>query len=145
MLRRFVAASMVASIAIAVGAVIVLLIPGLAYRTYPLLVLWCFIPCIWGLWAMIAPTHWVPDQLPYWGAGLGFFAAVIFIFALELPQKLFGYKIPMELQAGAVLFAALAYYLLWIIVRAAYRHLHHIHHEPDVPRISAGGQHTWRI
>jgi len=133
---------MVASIAIAVGAIFVLLVPGLAHRTYPLTVLWCFIPCIWGLWAMVAPTHWVPDQLPYWGAGLGFFAALIAIFALEIPQRILGFSIPMELQAAAVLGAAVFYYLMWTLVKITYRHLHPVHHEHELPTtISAGGRH----
>ena len=125
MLRRFVAASMVASIAIALGALVVLLIPGLAHRTYPLLVLWCFIPCIWGLWAMVAPTQWVPDQLPYWGATLGLIAAIFAIFALNLPERFFGIEIPVFLQAVAVAIATLFYFLLWSVVKVAYRHLHH--------------------
>lgn len=147
MLRRFVAASMVASVAIAIGAFIVLVIPGLGQRTYPLLVLWCFIPCIWGLWAMIAPTHWVPDQLPYWGAGLGFFAALIIVFGAEVPQKILGIPMSMEMQTIAVLGVALFYYLMWSIVKVAYHHLHELHHHEDeaAQRISAGGAHTWRI
>ena len=124
MLRRFVAASMVASIAIATGALIVLLIPGLTQRAYPLIILWCFIPCIWGIWAMIAPAHWVPDQLPYWGAALGFTAALVLLFALELPKRIFNLEISMELQAAAVLGVAVFYYLMWTLVKFTYRHLH---------------------
>lgn len=140
MLRRFVAASMVASVAIAVGAVIVLLIPGLFQRAYPLIVLWCFIPCIWGLWAMIAPTHWVPDQLPYWGAGLGFFAALILIFALDIPQRVFGLSMSIYLQAAGVLAVAIFYFLMWSIVKIAYRLLHHGHGMKT--SASAGGRHA---
>jgi len=126
MLRRFVAASMIGSILIAVGALAMLLIPGLSLnRTYPLIVLWCFVPCIWGLWAMVAPTHWVPDQLPYWGAALGLVAAIVAIFALNLPARILGLQIPMPLQFAAVVLAGVFYYLMWSLVKVAYRHLHH--------------------
>ena len=69
MLRRFVAASAIACIGIACAAFIVSLIPALPWqRVYPLAVLWCFAPFVWGIWAMLAPSSGVPERLPAWGA-----------------------------------------------------------------------------
>jgi hypothetical protein len=127
-LRRFVAASMIGSIAIAIGALVILLIPGFQFnRTYPMIVLWCFVPCIWGLWAMVAPTHWVPDQLPYWGAALGLVAATVAIFSLNLPARFFGIELPFVLKVCVVMLGVLVYYAMWSLVKVAY---HHLHHEP---------------
>ena len=69
MLQRFVAASATASIAIAFGALALILMPALPIaRIYPLTVVWCFVPLAWGIWALIAPAAWVPKRLPLWGA-----------------------------------------------------------------------------
>ncbi len=126
MLRRFVAASMIASIAIALGASALLLVPGIQVnRAYPVIVIWCFVPCIWGLWAMVAPAHLVPDRLQYWGAVLGVFAAVMALFGLDLPARIVGIQIPPLLQLAIVLGAGVFYYLLWTLVRITYKHLHH--------------------
>jgi malate dehydrogenase (oxaloacetate-decarboxylating)(NADP+) len=73
MLQRFVAASATASIAF--GALALILMPALPMaRTYPLTVVWCFVPLAWGIWALIAPAAWVPKRLPLWGAILGLIA-----------------------------------------------------------------------
>ena len=72
MLQRFAAASSVGSVIIAIGALVSLLPPR--WPPADALVLttaWCFVPLAWGLWAVMAPTGWVPRRLPLWGAILG--------------------------------------------------------------------------
>ncbi len=129
MLRRFVAASMIASIAIALGAAALMLVPGIQInRAYPLIIIWCFVPSIWGLWAMVAPAHLVPDRLQYWGAVLGIIAAVLAIFALDMPQRFLGIDVPPLFQVLGVALAAVGYYIAWTLVKITYRHLHHGDH-----------------
>src|SRR5689334_14682077 len=91
MFPRFAAACVVGSIAVAFGALVLLLIPGLTFeKVFPLTVIWCCVPLIWGLWAMIAPRSWTPRMLPLWGALLGAIAGLLAAFVLNLPSRVLG-------------------------------------------------------
>jgi len=118
MLQRFVVASATASIAIAFGALALILIPALPIaRTYPLTIVWCFVPLAWGIWAMIAPAAWVPTRLPLWGAILGLIAGSLGAFVLNLPLRILDEAASVPVRAVAVVFMAVVYYLLWMVVR----------------------------
>jgi hypothetical protein len=122
MLKRFLAASGVAALGIALGAGAILLFPALA-RAPALPVLWCFAPLAWGLWAMCAPDRWVPQRFPNWGAILGLMAGVLAAFVLNLPSQVRGELVPARLRIIAVGVMVVVYYLLWMLVRAIYRRL----------------------
>lgn len=123
MIRRFVSGSAIASLGIACAALIVLLAPGLGERSYPLAFLWCFAPLAWGVWAALAPPKWVPDRLPVWGAILGLMLGVLVMFVLNMPYRVLGVVVPVILRAAGVIGAGVFYYLLWMLVRLAYRSL----------------------
>ena len=124
MLQRFVAGSGIASIAIALGALALTLMPTLTLqRIYPLTIIWCFVPLAWGIWALLAPATWVPKRLPTWGAILGLIAGSLAAFVLNLPSRVFGATIPVTLRGVAVVVMAGFYYLLWMLVRATCRSL----------------------
>ena len=124
MLRRFVSGSAIASIGIAFGALVVLLAPAVTQqRIYPLTVVWCFVPAVWGLWTMFAPVAWVPQRLPQWGAILGVIAGVLAAFLLNLPSRVSGQVVPVTFRAVAVALIVVIYYFLWMLVRLAYRSL----------------------
>ena len=124
MFRRFVSGSAIASIAIALAAVVLLLAHGLAaQRFYPLTTMWCFAPVVWGLWAMIAPAAWVPHRLPVWGAVLGLIAGLLAFFVLNLPLRVFGVVTPVILRGAGVVVIVVLYFFLWMLVRLAYRSL----------------------
>jgi hypothetical protein len=65
----------------------------------------------------------MPKHLPLWGALLGLIAGSLAAFVLNLPSRFFGATVSLALRGVAVLFAVLFYYLLWMLVRAAYRSL----------------------
>ena len=118
MLQRFVAASATASIAIAFGALGLILMPALPIaRTYPLTVVWCFVPLAWGVWALIAPAAWAPKRLPLWGAILGLIAGSLGALVLNLPSRILGEAVSIPVRAVAVIVMAVVYYLLWMVVR----------------------------
>jgi len=124
MFRRFVSGSAIASIAIAGGALSVLLTPAATQeRIHILTVAWCFVPAVWGLWAMFAPVGWVPQRFPIWGAILGLIAGLMAAFVLNLPSRFLGETVPVTLRGGAVAAMAIFYYILWMLVRVAYRSL----------------------
>lgn len=124
MLRRFASASAIASIAIAFGALTILLMPAPGIeRLYPLTIAWCFVAPVWGLWAMVAPAAWVPERLPLWGAILGLAVGLLAAFVVNLPFRIFGVAVPGIWRAGAVVLLVVVYYFLWILVRVAYRSL----------------------
>lgn len=124
MLQRFAAGTAIASMAIVLGVLAVSLIPVVSFQNiYPLPVIWCIVPLVWGLWAMIAPKSWVPHRLPLWGAVLGFIAGVLAAFVWNLPSRVAGEAVPTLLRGLGVLIAVVLYYLLWMLVRAAYRSL----------------------
>lgn len=124
MFRRFVSGSAIASIVIAIGTLVIVLTPGLAVgRLHPLTTVWCFVPLAWGVWAMLAPSTWVPHRLPLWGAILGLIAGLLVGFVLNLPWRVLGVAVPTLARGVAVVALALFYYLLWMLVRVAYRSL----------------------
>ena len=120
MFRRFAAACMVGSIVIAAGAVVMLLLrlptEGVCFLTTA----WCFIPVVWGLWAMLAPSSWVPGRLAVWGAILGVAAGIVAGPVLNIPLRVGG---PSGLRWVALVLAPIVYYLLWLLVGIAYRSL----------------------
>ena len=124
MFRRFAAASAVASVAIGIAGLAVSLLPiGSAPRFYVVLRIWCLAPLIWGLWAMVTPKSWVPQRLPLWGAILGLIAGLFAVLVLNLPLRIVGVDLSVPLRGLAVLIAVAFYYLLWMLVRVAYRSL----------------------
>jgi len=124
MFRRFASGSAIASMAIAFAALVVLLTHGpAAQRFYPLTIVWCFAPLAWGLWAMIAPSTWVPQRLPIWGGILGLIVGLLVWFVLNLPARVLGATLPVILRGVGVVVVAVLYYLLWMLVRVTYRSL----------------------
>jgi hypothetical protein len=122
--QRFAASTAVASVAIAIAVFILWCVPGLNFsRIYPLLMFWCVAPAAWGIWATLTPSTWMPKRLPLWGSILGLIAGSLAAFVLNLPWRLFGVAVPLGWRAVAVIVMATFYYLLWMLVRAAYRSL----------------------
>jgi len=110
-LRRFAAASAIASVVIAAGAVISLIPPRWPSADARILTTaWCFVPLAWGLWAMLAPARWIPSQLPIWGAILGIVAGVIAGPVLDLPLRLMGLS---GVRWTPLLVGSVIYYFLW--------------------------------
>ncbi len=121
MLHRFAAASAVASVIIACGAFVSLLPPRWpAADARILTTAWCFVPLVWGLWAMLAPARWVPRRLPAWGAILGFVAGIMAGPVLDLPFRLVGLS---GVRWLTIVVGPVFYYLLWLLVPVAYRSL----------------------
>jgi len=124
MFRRFVSGSAIASVGIAIAALITLLVHGLAeQRFYPLMMMWCFAPLVWGLWAMLAPAGWVPERLPIWGAVLGLVAGMMALFVLNLPLRVLAVTGAGGLRGVGVVVIVVFYYVLWMLVRLAFRSL----------------------
>jgi hypothetical protein len=125
MLQRFVAASAVAGVLIACGAVVL----SSVVRVYPLhdpallTVLWCMVPVVWGVWAVLIPSKLMPTQLPEWGAVLGFILSAFGGFILNVPMKVTDVYLRMRWRGLGVLVAIAVYYLLWMVVRAVYTRL----------------------
>lgn len=123
MLQRYASGCLVASVAVALAAFVLLLSGTSLHRFYPLLAVWCFVPCVWGLWTMAAPSRWVPQQLPAWGAILGVIAVTLAGFVLNLPSKVYGQAVSVTVRLAGAVVMVVVYYLLWFLVRAAYRRL----------------------
>lgn len=124
MLRRFAAASIVASIAVAIATVVVLGILRVSPQRISLaLGAWAIAPCAWGLWAMLSPAKWVPQRLPIWGMTLGIIAGVGALLVLNIPLFVLGVSLPPMARAVGVLVAAAFYYGLWMAVRSVYSSL----------------------
>ncbi len=125
MLQRFVAGSAVASVGIAIAAI---LLYGLAHTVrmpnpYVLALVWCVIPAVWGVWAMLTPKTWMPSLLPVWGAILGFLACFMSAFVLDVPLRMTGVHTPIGWRALGMLIMAAVYYGLWMVVRVVYARL----------------------
>ncbi len=124
MFRRFVSGSAIAAMGIAFATLVLLLVQGLAeQRFYVLTVVWCFVPLAWGLWAMLAPSGWVPQRLPIWGAILGLIAGLLIFLVLNLPWRILEVTVPAILRGVGVLIMVVIYYFLWMLVRLAFRAL----------------------
>lgn len=121
MFQRFAAACVVASIVIAAGAVVSLLLRLPVEGTWMLTTAWCFVPVAWGLWAMLAPSRWVPSRLSAWGAILGVVAGIMAGPVLDLPLRIGG---PSGARWIALVVGPILYFLLWLLVGVAYRSLH---------------------
>ena len=136
MLQRFAAASSVGSVVIAIGALVSLLPPRWpAADALVLTTAWCFVPPAWGLWAMLAPAHWVPGRLPLWGAILGVVAGTIAGPVLDLPLRLAGLK---NMRWITLMLGPILYYVVWLVVPVVYRAL-----GPNVePREAVPGDRT---
>lgn len=121
MLQRFAAASSVASVVIAIGALVSLLPPRWSPADARVLTTaWCFVPLAWGLWAVLAPAHWVPRRLPLWGAILGIVAGIVAGPVLDLPRRLGGLR---DLGWVTLIVGPIFYYLVWLLVPVAHRSL----------------------
>lgn len=132
MLKRFVSAASVASVAVACAALVILAVPGISReRVFPLLVVWLCAPAVWGLWSMLAPRAWTPKYLPAWGALLGLFAGTGAALVLNLPARVFGQDVPLGLRAVAALVVVAFYYLLWMVVRRVLQELQPQSGPPD--------------
>ncbi len=119
MLQRFAAGSAVGSIAIAVAACAMSLIPGMTFeRLFPLTVLWCFAPAAWGVWAALTPARWMPKYLPVWGGLLGLILALMGAVILDFPSRFTGFAVPLLWRVAALPLVALLYFGLWEVVRA---------------------------
>ena len=125
MLIRFAAGSLVACIATAIASAGMLIFVGLNPQRFALiLAIWCLVPCIWGLWAMLSPAGGFHDACHCgWGTILGVLAGSMAIFVVNLPHRVLGVALPTIARAFSVLVAALLYYLLWTMVRMAYKSL----------------------
>jgi hypothetical protein len=120
-LQRFAAASSVAAVIIASGALVSLLPPRWSPADARVLTTaWCFVPLAWGLWAMLAPARWVPRRLPLWGAILGVVAGIVAGPVLDLPSRLAGVR---NFRWITLIVGPLFYYVVWLLVPVAYRSL----------------------
>jgi hypothetical protein len=90
-------------------------------RAAPLLLLWCFAPVVWGLWAMLAPTRWI--SLPLWGALLGLLLAIVGSIILNLPQRVLDLPVSLFVRTLAVFFVTCFYFVAWSVVNLAYEAL----------------------
>src|SRR5512146_1918529 len=120
MLHRFAAASVVAAVVIAAGALASLLAGFPREGARVLTTAWCLVPLAWGLWAMLAPKSWVPGRLALWGGVLGLVAGAMAGLVLNLPLRLFALS---GVGWLPVVVGPVFYYLLWMAVRAIYRKL----------------------
>jgi len=128
MLHRFASATVVACVLIGVAALGVLLTaffsPGINLQQFaPVLVAWCLAPLAWGLWAMLTPRAWFPERLPVWGALLGLVAGLLAVFVVNLPARMAAEAVPAAPRGAGVALLVVLYYLVWILVRRAYRSL----------------------
>lgn len=125
MFRRFAAASAVASILVGIAvAVATVIVPSDQLpRLFPILRVWCLVPVLWGVWAMLAPRAWMPERLPWWGGILGVLLGLFIMIVANIPEQVVGEPVPVMFRAAAVVVLAVVYYLLWMLVRLAWRAL----------------------
>ena len=48
---------------------------------------------------MLAPESWVPQRLPLWGALLGAIAGTLAAFILNIPARVLGLNLSVQLEA----------------------------------------------
>ena len=120
MFHRFAAACSVASVVIAAGALVTLVLdlPVAGVRT--LTTAWCAVPLVWGVWAMLAPAVWTPGRLPLWGAILGVGVGIVAGPVLDIPARM---GAPSGLRWLVLVAGPILYYVLWLLVASAYRAL----------------------
>ncbi len=124
MLRRFASAAVVAGILIALAAAFIFFIPAITLqKAAPVLMLWCLAPALWGFWAMLAPSTWVPSGYPLWGTLLGAVAGTLGMVMLNLPKAIFGLEFSLTARWGSVLLVCAFYYVAWSFVAAVYQKL----------------------
>jgi len=118
MLLRLASACAVAGPIIGIAAGVSLLIPRWSAADVRILTtFWCFVPLIWGLWAILAPASWVPRRLPLWGAILGIVAGVVAGPVLDMPLRLVGVR---GVSWFPVVVGPVLYYVLWLLVARTY-------------------------
>ncbi len=122
MLQRFVSASVVASTAIALGAVALWAAKHTwaLQNIHQLALIWCCVPLMWGVWAMLTPAKWMPQRLPWWGAILGVLAVVNGGFILNIPLRLTGVYVSIPYRVVGGILAIALYYLFWLVVQMVY-------------------------
>jgi hypothetical protein len=133
MFHRFAAACTVASIIVAAGAAVSLLLRLPVEGAWMLTNAWCFVPVAWGLWAMLAPPRWVPSRFSLWGAILGVIAGIVAGPLLNFPLRIGGLN---GVRWVAPVVGPIIYYLLWLLVGIAYRSLH----APESASVRSAGE-----
>lgn len=124
MLRRFASAGVIPALAIPIILLAIFLTRTLTVpKAFPLTTLWCFAPLIWGIWAVLAPSSWVPKRLPIWGAFLGLLVGLFAMFVLNMPHVLLDADLSVVWRVVIVVGIVVLYFILWMLVRAAYRSL----------------------
>jgi hypothetical protein len=121
MLHRFVSAASVGAVLIGLAGPLLYLnpIPTLEGR-YLVTTVWCLVPLVWGIWAMLIPSAWLPGRIPLWGAILGLVAGLMAGFVLDIPYRLFDATTTTPVKFGIVVLAVVLYGLVWIAVRGVY-------------------------
>ena len=121
MFRRFVAASSVGVFVIAVAACALVLFGADLSKAWLLTAIWCFVPFVWGIWAILTPRDWFPRRLPLWGAVLGLLAGTTGALLLNMPMRIFAFDLSLAWRIVAIVVMTVVYYGLWMLVRKAYR------------------------
>jgi hypothetical protein len=137
MFHRFAAACAVASVVIAAGTAVTLLLRLPLEGAWMLTTAWCFVPAAWGLWAMLAPARWVPTRLPVWGAILGVIAGIVAGPVLNLPLRIGGLG---GARWVSLVVAPILYFLMWLLVAVAYRSLHATDESPGATSTASAGR-----
>lgn len=124
MLRRFAAASTVACIVVGIVVSVLSVIAPVDQlpRLFPVLRIWCVLPAVWGIWAMLTPRAWMPERLPWWGVILGTLLGSG-VMVLNVPEQILQQPIPVMWRLIALVVIAVVYSLLWMLVRLAWRAL----------------------
>jgi hypothetical protein len=121
MLQRFVSAASVGAVLVGLAGPLLYLnpIPAPEVR-YLVATVWCMVPLVWGIWAMVIPAAWVPGRIPLWGAALGLVAGLMAAFVLDMPDRLFAVPTTTPVKFGIVVLAIVLYGLVRIAVRGVY-------------------------
>jgi hypothetical protein len=118
MIKRFVSAAAIASAVIFPLAIFMRLNPELPVESrYLLTTIWCLLPVIWGVWAVIMPKSLLLKHIPLWGALLGLIAGVVIVFVLRIPMQLMGEALTGLFKGVLLLAAIVLYYALWHLVK----------------------------
>ena len=125
MLQRFVSAVVVPGVLIALGAVVLYAVAHTytLENPYRVALLWCVVPMVWGVWALLAPKSWWPGKLPAWGGLLGLVASSSALFVLKVPDRVANVTYSTAAKLVGVVIMTLFYALLWMVVGEIYRRL----------------------